>query len=212
MTSRYFSPIQLTISINMRALSRALTFVGIILYLAILAFETREAHEPSLWHDMWKDVWFADFEANDAAVLGIFCVLLFGGLAILWRSLPALRDRHLQLVECGWIAFGLAAVALGALASVESLRDSLNEVGESTSIDDVHEFIAYAVIYSFPFLLLGRLLPLIPILFQKSTAIYNRLCIVGILLFVFAAFAIGIVGTDSSIKMYIDDRYHTTVD
>ncbi len=47
---------------------------------------SRETHEPRLWLALWKTSWFSTV---DALTLIAFTSLFFGGVALLWRSLPA---------------------------------------------------------------------------------------------------------------------------
>ncbi len=186
-----------------RLLSRLLICAGVILYATILIYETHSANEPHLWRDMWKDAWF---DPDDPGTLIVFPALFFGGFVLLWCSLPAFY--HLTPARYKYALFwcGAFAIAFGAFGTVGAIYDFPTDYTFSAGGQGL---LAFGVIYSSALLFFGRALPLIPVLFRKTTRIFHRLSILAILLVAFVGFAMGILGSSFSIEMYVNYQYHS---
>ncbi|MCE0497103.1 MAG: hypothetical protein LV481_04065 [Methylacidiphilales bacterium] len=191
---------------RMRFLSRLIICAGVILYAVMLIYEKHSANEPHLWRDMWKDIWLVTSLGGPvwlATALVEFSAFFFGGLALFWHFLPAFYFRSPVISKYALIGCGIFAISIATLGAISDFFDGYSDLDRGQS------FLIFSAIYGAAVLLLGRTLPLISVFFRKTPGVFYRLSIVGILLFVFAAFAVGTLGIIGSIEIFVVEQYHS---
>jgi len=183
-----------------------ITATGVILYTAILLYESHVANEPHLWRDLWAQFWIVSALGGPKDLslsLVQYSVFFFGGFTLLWRSLPTFYFRSPSVSRYAIVGCGVLAIALVTFCAVSDLFDPYGDFTRGQSL------LVFGAIYGFALVLLGRALPLIAVMFRKATCSFYRMAILAILLFVLAVLCLGVGGTETSIQAFVEEHYHS---
>ena len=188
-----------------RGLPLLLTCGAVIVYITFLIVETRLAGEPHLWRDLWKDARFASDPDDPAGILIPAAIFVITTLS-LWHFLPQLNQNDPALWKCALLGLAVPVVALEAFFTLAAIFDFETDYTFSAGGRGI---LAFGVIYFSAFLLCWRALPLIPLLFAKSTEFFHRAAIGAVWLFILLSPLISMGGTDFSIEQYVGYKYHS---
>jgi hypothetical protein len=179
---------------------------AMLAYFALLTEIIYQAHEPSIWSDLWRDAWQPpDGILADCGVFS-FWFLFLASVVILWQHVASIGSPDTLRSKLWRVVVVLLIAAFTAFGVVQIAYNS--DIGETVPSNGAQGVVTFSVIYLLSLLLLYRMSSAIRALASPALTISHRAFIAVIILVFLFSLVWSVFGSVASGRLYVDCRYH----